>query len=144
MALTEENGLLARFKLKPGNAAEVRVLPELLDGEVAERATELLGDKAYDSDKVREFLASLEIVGNIPGLSNRRVQPHYDQETYKGRHLIENGFADLKQFRGIATRFAKLTEMFGGMLSLVAWYVGTKTSRRGPSTYTKERHGSAA
>ncbi|MCP5775459.1 transposase, partial [Klebsiella pneumoniae] len=31
---------------------------------------------------------------------------------YKARHLIENFFAKLKQYRGIATRYDKLAQNF--------------------------------
>jgi len=39
--------------------------------------------------------------------ANRKVQPDYDKELYKARHLIENFFAKLKLFRAIATRYDK-------------------------------------
>ena len=35
------------------------------------------------------------------------MQPDYDKELYKARHLIENFFAKLKLFRAIATRYDK-------------------------------------
>jgi transposase len=35
------------------------------------------------------------------------AQREYDEDMYKIRHLIENFFAKLKQFRGIATRYDK-------------------------------------
>jgi len=37
---------------------------------------------------------------------------------YKARHLIENLFARLKQFRRIATRFEKLAMNFAAMITL--------------------------
>ena len=36
----------------------------------------------------------------------------YDKEMYKNRHLIENFFAKLKQYRAIATRYDKLGKIF--------------------------------
>ena len=43
----------------------------------------------------------------------RRLQPRtYDREVYKARHLIENFFANLKQFRTIATRYDKTKQNF--------------------------------
>ena len=135
MALTDRAGRFVKFKLKPGNAAEVTELGPLLDDAPIDETSELLGDKAFDSDAVRAFLASLDIIATIPGRSNRREPVEYDAWSYQARHLVENAFADVKQFRGIATRYHKLAETYGGLLSLVCWYVGTRTTRRGPSVY---------
>ncbi|MDR2150781.1 MAG: transposase [Spirochaetaceae bacterium] len=42
----------------------------------------------------------------------------YDTELYKKRHLIENVFRWLKQYRGIATRHAKRSDSFLAALYL--------------------------
>ena len=96
---------------------------------------ELLADKAYDTDDVRRLLASHNIVATIPSKAHRNPPLPYDSTSYKGRHLIENAFMDAKQFRGIFTRFAKLAIMFEGQCQLVAWVVGTRTTRRGRSPH---------
>ena len=109
----------------------------LLDDATNARTSELLADKAYDSDAVRLSLASRNIIATIPSRSNRRASLYYDATSYKARHLVENAFADAKQFRGVATRYSKLGEMFEGMLCLVAWFIGTRQTRRGPSLYER-------
>ena len=43
----------------------------------------------------------------IPPKSNRKVQRLYDKELYKARHLMENFYCKLKQYRAIATRYDK-------------------------------------
>lgn len=48
----------------------------------------------------------------MPSKSNAIDQPDYDQHLYKARHLIENFFAKLKHYRGIATRYDKLAQNF--------------------------------
>jgi transposase len=48
----------------------------------------------------------------IPPKKNRKEQRGYDKELYKARHLIENAFLYLKQWRGIAARYAKNTASF--------------------------------
>ena len=53
-----------------------------------------------------------------PPRANRKIRRSYDQDTYKGRHLIEDFFADLKQYRAIATRYDKTARNF-----LVAFYL---------------------
>lgn len=43
----------------------------------------------------------------IPSVPGRKAPRTYDRELYKERHLIENFFCKLKQFRAIATRYDK-------------------------------------
>ena len=129
---------MVRFKLKPGNAAEVTELIPLLGGVSLNETSEVLGDKAFDSNSIRNMLASNGIIATIPPKANRKNPPNYDAESYKTRHLVENVFADAKQFRGIATRYHKLATTFSGIFSLVAWYLATKQGRRGPSPYQKQ------
>jgi transposase len=44
------------------------------------------------------------VIPSVPGRSIRRA---YDRDLYKERHLIENFFCRLKQFRAVATRYDK-------------------------------------
>ena len=48
----------------------------------------------------------------IPPKSNRHPKRDYDEDLYKDRHLIENFFAKLKQYRAIATRYDKRASTF--------------------------------
>lgn len=81
----------------------------------------LLADKAFDADeRVLEKLAKKGVEAVIPPKSNRKEPRHYDQELYKARHLIENFFARLKQYRAIATRYDKLANSFLGGIYLAA------------------------
>ena len=112
-------------------------LPTLLSDAAPLEISELLADKAYDSDAVRELLASLGIIATIQPKRNRREMPFYDRESYKARHAAENGFVDAKQFRGIATRYCKLMQMYEGLVMMVEWFLGTKATRRKPSKYSR-------
>ena len=56
----------------------------------------------------------------IPPKANRRDPRCYDKELYKARHLIENFFAKLKQYRAIATRYDKRAVHFLGAIHLAA------------------------
>ncbi len=72
-----------------------------------------LMDKAYNSrDRVIDPI--LEAKGQVvmPAKSNSIDQRDYDRNLYKARHLIENFFAKLKQYRAIATRYDKLAQNF--------------------------------
>ncbi len=92
----------------------------MLPAIVAEIQT-LLADKAYDAqERVLDLLEKAGIKTVIPPKSNRIVQREYDEDMYKIRHLIENFFAKLKQFRGIATRYDKRASAFLGAIYLAA------------------------
>ena len=123
IALVDNDGNLIRFSLKPGNAAEVKELLGLLEGIMT---GELLGDKAYDSQEVRDALAQLNVKATIPPRSNRKTPIEYDEESYRLRHKVENFFAHLKQNRGIATRYCKLADSFIAFIQLAAWVLITK------------------
>ena len=75
-------------------------------------------DKGYDSDALVSAIQNRGAQANIPPRSNRKTLRAYDQHRYKARHLIENLFARLKQFRRIATRFEKLAKNFAAMVTL--------------------------
>ena len=123
MALVDKAGKLVRFTIRPGNAAGNLELATLLDGV---DASEVIADKAYDSNAIRLSLADNGIIAAIPPKSNRRIQYEYDKESYHTRHLAENLFADLKQFRAIATRYAKPGVRYAAFINLAAWVIETK------------------
>lgn len=72
----------------------------------------MLADKGYDSDSIVELASSGGMNVVIPPKKNRKFQRGYDKALYKLRHLVENAFLYLKQWRGIATRYAKNTVSF--------------------------------
>lgn len=76
------------------------------------KAEYVLADKGYDSDT---FIKEVEETGAkavIPPRKHRKVRRDYDKYLYKLRHLVENAFQLLKQWRGVATRYAKNTASF--------------------------------
>ena len=56
----------------------------------------------------------------IPPRTNRRSPRSFDRDLYKARHLIENFFAKLKQYRAIATRYDKRARNFLAGIHLAA------------------------
>ena len=67
----------------------------------------LLADNAFDADWLLQDLDERCATAVIPPKTNRKIQRNYDAEVYKWRHLVENYFAKIKEFRGIATRCEK-------------------------------------
>ena len=72
MALTDKNGRLCKFSVVPGNAYEGKQLSALLDGI---QTKELIADKAYDSNSIRQMLAGQNIVSTIPS-KGKPYNPH--------------------------------------------------------------------
>jgi transposase len=69
------------------------------------KASAVLADTSYDADeRVRHTLHEKDCQPVIPPKRNRLVPARYDKNLYKSRHLIENFFAKLKQYRTFATR----------------------------------------
>ena len=84
-------------------------------------ADTLIADKAFDADqRVIEPLAAAGKTAVIPPKANRKAPRDFDRHLYKARHLIENFFAKLKQFRAIATRYDKTARNFLAAVHLAA------------------------
>jgi transposase len=106
------------FHLTPGQASDLEGADKLLPNGVADA---VLADKAYDADE--RVIQLLEAQGKtvvIPPRRNRKQHRQDDQDLYKARHLIENFFAKLKQYRAIATRYDKRAVNFLGAIYLAA------------------------
>ena len=106
------------FHLTGGQACDLEGADKLLPTIAAET---VLADKAYDADaRVIEPLQRAGKTVVIPPKRNRKAPRSYDQHLYKARHLIENFFAKIKQFRAIATRYEKTAQNFLAAVHLVA------------------------
>jgi transposase len=117
-ALVDALGNPIGFFLTGGEAHDLAGADQLLPDMQAEM---LIADKAFDADeRVIEPLAAAGKTVVIPPRSNRRSPREFDRELYKVRHLIENFFAKLKQFRAIATRYDKTARNFLAGVHLAA------------------------
>ena len=93
------------FHLTGGQAHDLDGADALL-GDIA--APVVIADKGDDAEA--RVLAPLREAGKvavIPPKRNRKEARDYDRDLYQARHLIENFFCKLKQFRAIATRYDK-------------------------------------
>jgi transposase len=106
------------FHLTPGQAHDLEGADALLPDVAAET---VIADKAFDADeRVIEPLAKAGKTAVIPPRSNRKNPRDYDKDLYAARHLIENFFCKLKQFRAIATRYDKTARNFLAGIHLAA------------------------
>ena len=78
----------------------------------------VVGDEGYDSDKARERWRARGIGMCVPPKRNRIVQHWYDTELYRTRHLVENSFNRLKDFRRLSLRLDKTDTSFRAFAAL--------------------------
>ena len=117
MALADAIGNLIDFRLLPGQAHDLRGTAALLEGLTC---GQFLADRAFDVNWVRDALTEKGIEPVIPPNSNRRFPAGFDRDTYKWRHLIENFFGKLKEYRGIAARCCKTDSSFSAFIAIAA------------------------
>ena len=123
LALADAFGNLVRFVLLPGQRFDTVGVGPLIDGVEFDA---LIADKAFDSDAI---IAELNERGAKIVVSQhpRRARPlAIDQEMYKRRHLIENLFGKLKEFKRIALRAEKTDQSFAAMIHLAAAVINSR------------------
>ncbi len=123
LVLTDALGNLVRFELLPGHRFDTVGVPPLIDGI---EFGGLIADKAFDSNNI---VADLNERGAKVVISQhpRRTKPlKIDAEMYKWRHLIENFFCKLKEFKRIALRADKTDHSFAAMIYLAAAVINSR------------------
>ena len=123
LALTDALGNLVRFVLLPGHRFDTVGIAPLIAGI---EFGALLADKAFDSNVI---IADLNQRGAKVVISQhpRRAQPlQIDAEMCKWRHLIENFFGKLKEFKRIAMRACKTDQSFSAMIQLAAAVINSR------------------
>jgi transposase len=116
-------GNLVRFVLLPGQRHDTVGVPPLIEDIVFGA---LLGDRAFDADWLRTDLDSRGAAAVIPPKANRKARIPYDKAMYRWRHLVENFFAKLKEFRAIASRYDKTDESFRANIHLAAAIIAAR------------------
>jgi len=117
MALTDALGNLVRFELLPGNRYDTIGVAPLINGI---NFGGLLADKAFDANWIIDELNDRGAMICISQRPQRKEPLGIDLEIYKWRHLIENFFGKLKEFKRIAMRSDKTDESFSAMIYAVS------------------------
>src|SRR3712207_4319586 len=128
---TKGRGIAARrgravaFALAPGQAHELPMAPGLLDC-LPDVPGWVVGDRGLASDAFRDLIRG---IGARPAIPPRRTDAPVacPDWVYANRHLVENLWARLKEWRAVATRYEKTARSFLGILSLAAtcdWLTG--------------------
>jgi transposase len=128
------------FRLTGGNVHDSRAFLPLLDavrvprvgaGRPRTRPDHLLADKAYSSRAARDLLRRRGIGHTIAEpddqKANRRRKGSaggrpvgFDAARYAQRNTVERGFCQLKQWRGLATRYDKHATNYAAAVTFAA------------------------
>ena len=117
LALTDALGNLVRFRLMPGQRYDSVEVPPLIEG-IAFAG--LIADKAFDNNALVAELndrGARIVISQHPA---RAQKLKIDAAIYTWRHLIENFFAKIKEFRAIATRYEKTASSYAANWHLAA------------------------
>jgi transposase len=104
--------LLAHLKVERCKGGRPRTRPD-----------RVRGDKAYSNRAIRARLRRSRITAVIPEPSDQIAHrkrrgarggrpPAFDAQDYKGRNVVERNFNNVKQWRGLATRYDKLAIVY--------------------------------
>ncbi|ROS41984.1 DDE family transposase [Amycolatopsis thermoflava] len=110
-------------------------VPRLGGGGPRTRPDLVRGDKAYSSRAIRQHLRRRGIRTIIPEpadqIAHRKRRgsrggrpPTFHALDYRGRNVIERSFNQLKQWRGIATRYDKLATLYRAAIlihDIITW-----------------------
>lgn len=123
LALTDALGNLVRFVLLPGQRYDtIGVEPLIADLEFGA----LLADKASDANWIVETLNERGAKVVISQRPQRKAPLDIDLEMYKWRHLIENFFCKLKEFKRVAMRADKTDQSFTATIHLAAAVINSR------------------
>jgi transposase len=123
-AIADAKGRLLSILLTGGEAHDCPPAQRLIQR--TKPAKKLLGDRAYDSAELRQWLEKRGTTPVIPNKSNRKQPFSFNRQAYKSRHRIENAFCRLKDFRRIATRYDRLARNYLAAVCLIAaivWWI---------------------
>jgi transposase len=121
----DEDTVLA-VDVVPGQAGDAPLLVPLLDRTLDRVGSvdEVVGDKAFDGDRLRQDCLKRNVHPNIPLKANRDPACwSWYAAGYRERNRVERLFGKAKQFRRIATRYEKLKATYLGLLHLILGFI---------------------
>lgn len=109
--------------------ADAIEFPRSGPGRPRTRPGRVLADKGYSSRAIRAYLRARRIPATIPERRDQQAgrarrgsrggrPPAFDAVIYRRRNVVERCFAQLKQYRAIATRYDKTALSYQAMIDL--------------------------
>ena len=112
------------FEVTGGQVHDSQVAPQLIHQVQGEY---LIADKGYDSEFIRNCARENNLTPVIPKRSNSKtLDKDFDLQLYRSRHVIENLFAKLKHYNGVAMRADKLARNFEAAVTIVCTFLWLK------------------
>ena len=110
-------GLPLHFELSGGQVHDIVHAEKLINK--SPKSSYVVADKGYDSERLRVHIQEKGAIPVIPRRKNSKMgNDDIDWCLYKYRHLVENAFGRIKNFRAIATRYDKLEQNYASMVAL--------------------------
>jgi len=121
MVLVDARGLPVSIDSAAAGAHESQLVQRLFDFMVTDaRPERIIGDKAYDSDRLASDWAEEGVELIAPHRENRRpekvTQDGRPLRRYKRRWKVERTIAWIQHFRRLCIRWEKTTQLFSGFL----------------------------
>ena len=123
MALTDALGNPVAFELLPGQRHDSKAAAALIKGRTFGT---LIADAAFDANWILEEMDRRQAEIVIEQHPNRNTPRQIDRHIYKWRHLIENFFAKLKDFKRIAIRACKTDKSFQALIYACSTIINTR------------------
>lgn len=113
----DSGGLPVYFELSQGQVNDIVHAKSLVEN--SPKAEHVVADKGYDSDTFREEVEKMGADSTIPRRKHQKKgNEDVDWCLYRYRHLVENAFGRIKNYRAIATRYDKLSRNYSSMVTL--------------------------
>ena len=112
-----------RFELLPGNRYDTIGVAPLIENIEFDA---ILADKAFDANWIVEEMNERGAQIVISQRPKRKHPLQIDEEIYKWRHLVENFFGKLKEFKAIAMRCEKTDRNFNSMIYACAALINAR------------------
>ena len=119
----DAHGMPVRLVLTEGTVADC-AQANLLTADL--EAQYLVADRGYDTKAVVAGAMAQGMEPVIPPRRHRKEPRCYDRDIYGLRHLVEKAFLNFKQWRGVATRYAKRAASFLAICQIRALALWTK------------------
>jgi transposase len=124
MGIADSHGLPLALRAESASPAEVKLVEKTMEERiVAEVPERLIGDKAYDSDRLDQALMQnygTEMIAPHRGGRRTPTQDGRPLRRYARRWKVERLFAWLFNFRRLVVRYEYHAENFQGFLHLAA------------------------